>query len=100
MKRWATAIILLIISFLLVIFLSPYASDKPDGLEYVAERKGFLERTEGQEILKSTPLYDYSVQGIENEKAAAIIAGVVGVVVCLIVALGLGLTLKARKETN
>ena len=98
MKSWAIAIIVLVISFLLVIFLSPFASDKPDGLEYVAEQKGFLERTEGKEILGTAPLPDYSVQGVENERASTIIAGIIGTTVCLIIGLAAGFALKGKKK--
>jgi len=98
MKSWATALVLLAIGFLLVIFLSPFASDKPDGLEYVAGQKGFLERTEGNEILKTAPLPDYGVKGVENERASTIIAGLIGMGVCLILGLAAGYALKAKKK--
>ena len=87
MKSWAIAIVLLVISFLLVIFLAPYASEKPDGLEYVAEKKGFIERTQGKEILPKTPLPDYSTPGIESPRGSTIVAGLVGTVVCFAAAL-------------
>jgi cobalt/nickel transport protein len=98
MKNWGIAVVLLVIAALLVIFLSPYASDKPDGLEYVAQEKGFLERTEGKEVLKTAPLPDYSVQGVENEHASTVIAGVIGMAACLVIALGIGFALKKRKK--
>ncbi|HNT29390.1 MAG TPA: PDGLE domain-containing protein [bacterium] len=57
-------------------FLSLYASSFPDGLEYVAEEKGFLERAT-EPLLSIIP--DYSFAGIANETLAASLAGVVGV---------------------
>jgi cobalt/nickel transport protein len=98
MKTWLFAAIGAAVSLLLVVILSPYASDKPDGLEYVAEEKGFLERTQGKEVLKSTPLPDYSVEGIESERASTVIAGVIGTAVCLGGGLALAFALKARKK--
>jgi hypothetical protein len=61
----------------LVALLSPLASGSPDGLEKVAEEKGFIEEA-------STPPYeliaDYVFPGVENEAAATILAGLIGTV--------------------
>jgi cobalt/nickel transport system permease protein len=58
--------------------LSPLASAHPDGLEWVAEQKGFLDRAEG-------PIYsiipDYVMPGVGNEALATIIAGVLGLLI-------------------
>jgi cobalt/nickel transport protein len=48
----------LILAIVLIFFISPFASKKPDGLERVAEDKGFLSRAEGKPIF-SSPLADY-----------------------------------------
>jgi len=65
----------LVIAVLLAI-LSPLASAHPDGLEWVAEQRGFLD-------LAQEPLYeiipDYVLPGIGNEALATILAGVIGV---------------------
>jgi cobalt/nickel transport system permease protein len=63
--------------------LSPLASGHPDGLEWVAERQGFLDAG-------LDPLYniipDYVFPGIANEQLATIAAGIVGVLIVLAVA--------------
>jgi cobalt/nickel transport system permease protein len=63
---------------LFVALLSPLASSSPDGLEFVAEREGFL----GQAL---DPLYailpDYTVPFIEHEAITTILAVVVGTLV-------------------
>jgi cobalt/nickel transport system permease protein len=63
---------------------SPLASAHPDGLEWVAEQKGFLEAAQG-------PLYniipDYVMPGISNEALATILAGIVGALIVFAVAL-------------
>jgi cobalt/nickel transport system permease protein len=63
---------------LLVAFASPLASAHPDGLERVAEDKGFLEQAQDAafEIMP-----DYTISFIENEAATTIASGVVGVLV-------------------
>jgi len=74
----------LVIAIALAI-LSPLASSHPDGLEWVAEQKGFLDAAK-------EPLYsiipDYVMPGISNEAAATIIAGIIGTLIVFGVALG------------
>lgn len=73
----------IVIALLLAVF-SPLASAYPDGLEKVAEDLGFLSKGQG-------PLYniipDYAFPGIQDEKLATIVAGVLGVVLIASVAL-------------
>lgn len=74
----------LVIALLLAV-LSPLASAHPDGLEWVAEQKGFLEAAR-------EPLYniipDYVFPGISNEALATILAGILGTLLVFGVALG------------
>lgn len=75
----------LVIAILLAVF-SPLASAHPDGLEWVAEQKGFLEAAQ-------EPLYniipDYVFPGLSNEALATIVAGIVGTLIVFSVAVGL-----------
>lgn len=65
--------------------ISPRASTHPDGLEWVAEQRGFLDLAQG-------PLYeiipDYVVPGISNRDLATIVAGVVGALIVFAAAAG------------
>jgi cobalt/nickel transport protein len=65
--------------------LSFYASSSPDGLEKVAEDKGFLD-TAKESVNSGTPLADYGVVGIENERLSVGLSGLVGVIATLLVA--------------
>lgn len=67
--------------------ISLFASSFPDGLERVAENLGFLEKGEGEPVLKS-PIPDYVLPGIENEKLATSIAGIVGTLLVFVVGYG------------
>lgn len=74
----------LLLAFLLAGFASGYASSSPDGLEKVAADQGFLEAG------KDSPtsgffLADYAVRGIEDERLAGGLAGVIGVLLTLAV---------------
>jgi len=72
------------IALLLSVF-SPLASANPDGLEWVAEQKGFLEAARGP-LFNVIP--DYVFPGISNQTLATILAGIVGTLIVFGVALG------------
>jgi len=80
---------------ILLAILSPLASAYPDGLEWVAEQKGFLDAAQG-------PLYniipDYVFPGISNEALATISAGIVGTLVVFGVALGVAYLRRNQKS--
>lgn len=80
------------VALLLAIFISPYASSSPDGLERVAEDKGFIETAEEYEpIWKHSPIPDYAVSGVENERVATGLSGLLGVLITVAVAAAVGL---------
>jgi ABC-type Fe3+-siderophore transport system permease subunit len=91
-KKWW---LLALVFCLLVATISPLASSSPDGLEKVAEDKGFLEVAEGSpfEIIA-----DYVFPGIGNEAFATILAGWIGVLVMFGVAYGIAWLVQSRKK--
>jgi len=95
MEKWI--IILLGVAVLAAVFLSPFASTKPDGLERVAEDKWFLERGKEPQVVNS-PIPDYAVPGIKNEKLATAIAGLVGVIIVAALGFALGAILKKKEK--
>ena len=82
------------ISFLLALFLSPYASTSPDGLEKVAEMKGFSEKGENWKFWKYAPLRDYAIPWIKNEKVSTALSGLIGILAIFFIALGIGRLIK------
>ena len=85
----------LFVALLLALFLSPLASSWPDGLEKVAEDKGFLEKGEIEPVLVS-PIPDYAWPGINNELVATSLAGLTGTL--MVFGLGFGLAAFLKKE--
>lgn len=63
---------------LLLAAASPLASSNPDGLEWVAEQKGFIDTAQSS-LFNIIP--DYVMPGIQNEAVATITAGVIGAVI-------------------
>jgi cobalt/nickel transport protein len=70
-------------------FLSLAASSSPDGLERVAENKGFLERAVKTPLLRS-PLSDYLFPGIANPRLATGLAGFLGTLILFALGYGVG----------
>lgn len=88
----------LAVALLLAGLVSYYASSSPDGLEKVAGDQGFLDSAEDSATAGS-PLADYGVAGVEDERASVGLAGVLGVIVTFVVAGG-GFVLLARRRTR
>ena len=61
-----------------VTLLAPLASGSPDGLERVAEDRGFIETALDAPY---SIIPDYSLPGVENEAVATILAGLIGVTI-------------------
>jgi cobalt/nickel transport system permease protein len=72
---------------------SPLASVHPDGLEWVADRQGFLESAQGP-AFKLIPSYLFP--GISNAALATILAGVLGTLLVFVVALGVAYARRRR----
>ncbi len=82
------------LTLLLALLLSPFASTAPDGLEKVAETKGFAEKGESWKFWKHAPLPDYSLPWIRNEKGSKALSGLIGTLAIFFIALGIGKLMK------
>jgi cobalt/nickel transport protein len=82
------------VALLIALFLSPFASSSPDGLEKVAETKGFSEKGEGRIFWKHAPFSDYTLPWIKNEKVSTALSGLIGTLAIFLIALGAGKLIK------
>lgn len=85
--RWFLGIGVLV-ALIVAGVLSGFAASDPDGLERVAIDEGFDE-TADEHALADSPLADYEVEGVEDERLSTGLAGVIGVAITLVVAGGL-----------
>ena len=76
---------------------SYYASAQPDGLEHVAESTGFIDSAEDSAVADS-PLADYRVTGIDDERLSGGLAGVIGVAIMAVLSTGLFWGLRRRRD--
>jgi cobalt/nickel transport system permease protein len=87
----------LVVAFLLAGVASAFASAAPDGLEKVAADQGFAAGAE-QHALAGSPVADYRVDGVEDERVGTGLAGVLGVAVTF--AVGTGFLLLVRRRST
>ena len=78
----------LLVAIGLALVVSGFASSSPDGLEKVAEDKGFLE-TAQDHLFADGPLADYAVKGVDNERLSTGLSGLIGVLVTFGISLAL-----------
>ena len=99
-ERQVGGAVVWVVGLLLALVLaiaSPLASSHPDGLEWVAEQKGFLDTAQGS-MYEIIP--DYVFPGVTNEALATIIAGIVGVAIVFGVAMGVAYLRRNREVTE
>ncbi len=80
------------IALLIAVFLSPFASKSPDGLDRVSQDQGFEKKAE-EPVAQRLPFYqvfdEYALRGVP-EQVATPIAGLVGTLVAFGLAWGIG----------
>src|SRR5262249_51450254 len=91
------------IALAVAVFLSPFASEQPDGLEFVGEKLGLLASESPSPIPAPMPDYEVPLPGLDHLKAATAIAGLLGTLAVFGVSWGLarafaGTSLSPRPE--
>jgi cobalt/nickel transport system permease protein len=77
----------LAVALAVAVFLAPFASDHPDGLEWVGGQLGFLK--DAAPLLRA-PLADYQVPALAGHiRAATAVAGLAGTLVVFVLGLAL-----------
>jgi hypothetical protein len=96
-KKWLGVIAVGFGLAIVVALFSPWASSHPDGLERVAEDEEFLQHAEdpSYEIIP-----DYAFPGVDNERVATILSGLVGIVIVSAVCFALVFILRAARPRS
>ncbi|MEO6318007.1 MAG: PDGLE domain-containing protein [Acidimicrobiales bacterium] len=87
----------LLVAVALAAVLSSYASSQPDGLEKVADEEGFLSSAQDHDLADS-PLADYGVRGVDDDRLSVGLAGLAGVAATLAVGGGLLWLVRRRDD--
>lgn len=81
------------IALLIAVFLSPFASSNPDGLDRVAQEQGFDQKAAEEPLAYKLPFYqmfeEYQLRGVP-EQVATPAAGLIGTLVTFGLAWGAG----------
>jgi cobalt/nickel transport protein len=89
----------LVVSLVVAVVLSLFASASPDGLEHVAETLGFADAAEDSAVAGS-PVADYETSGVADEWLSRAVAAVTGLVLTGLVAFGLMRLLARPRSTD
>ena len=88
-RFWSFVAVVFVIAGALALFVSPFASSSPDGLESVARAQG-VEASSAAAVWHFSPLGDYRLPGIESEGLSTALAGLIGVVALFGLVIGAG----------
>ena len=89
----------LLVALVLAGFVSVYASSDPDGLNQVAQDKGFA-TSEQQHGTADGPLAGYRTRGLDDDRLSGGLAGVAGSLLVLAGAGGLVLLVRRRRTAD
>ncbi|MDZ7577161.1 MAG: PDGLE domain-containing protein [Candidatus Nanopelagicales bacterium] len=78
----------LVVAFGIAGIVSFYADPNPDGLESVAQASGFAYQAQ-ESATAGSPLADYGVSGVSDERVSIGLSGVIGVAVTIVFGFGL-----------
>jgi cobalt/nickel transport protein len=89
----------LLVALMIAGFASYYASSHPDGLNFVAEKAGFVDR-EQPSATSDGPFAGYQTSGIADDRLSGGVAGVAGALLVLTIGSGLFWVLRRRTPAD
>jgi cobalt/nickel transport system permease protein len=85
----------LAIALAVAVFLGPFASEQPDGLEFVGEKLGFLKETTVNAVM-----LDYQFPGLAHVRLATAVAGLIGTLAVFVLGWGMSRVLTTSIVTS
>jgi cobalt/nickel transport system permease protein len=97
-RLWSVVAAAFVVAAALALFVAPFASNSPDGLESVATTHG----VDGSQapLWHFSPLGDYHLPGIRNEGLSTALAGVIGTAAIFALVILAGRLLGRRRQTE
>ena len=99
-RRMSTTVLVLVgiaVAVALVVFVAPYASSAPDGLEKVSADTG-IDAGATEHHLADGPLADYGVDGVDDDVLATGLAGLAGIAATFVVGAGVVWLVRRRRD--
>jgi cobalt/nickel transport system permease protein len=97
LRFWSFVAGAFVVAAALAVFVSPFASAAPDGLESVAIAEGAEDAAAETPVWQLSPLPDYQLPGIESEGLSTALAGLIGTAALFIVVVLAGRALGRRR---
>jgi cobalt/nickel transport protein len=94
-RRWWWVIAGMIVALAVVLVLAPAASSDPDGLDRVSGDEGFAEKADEPRF---EWLPDYTIPGVDDERATVVLAGSIGVLIVFVVTIGFGAIVRQTRR--
>lgn len=91
--------VVLLLALLVAGGASYYASNHPDGLNFVAQKAGFIDQEKTSAVSRG-PFAGYETKGVHDQRLSGGIAGVVGCLMVLGIGGGLFWALRRRDEPS
>lgn len=99
MRTRTFVVVGLVVALLIAGVGSYYASSHPDGLEFVAEKTGFLDSAEEPKTADGL-FADYGTKGVDDARVGGGIAGVAGVLIVLLLMGGIAFAVRRRSPAE
>lgn len=78
----------LLVGLALAMLVGPFASSSPDGLEKVSVDEG-LDAAARDHDMAGSPLADYGLDGVDNDRIGTALAGLIGVLLTFGIGIGM-----------
>jgi len=91
--------IALALSIGLGLAVSPFASSAPDGLQSVAVKHAFADRSTAGATAARAPAPGYAFPGVRDQRLARGLAGFAGTLAVFAISMGLGALIRRRRWT-
>jgi cobalt/nickel transport system permease protein len=118
-RLWSFVVVVLVVAAALALFVSPFASSSPDGLETVLQDQGALAAgasgpqgstpegstpgapaSEEAPVWNLSPMGSYRLPGVESEAVSTGLAGLIGVVGLFVIVVGAGRVIGRRRTES
>jgi hypothetical protein len=96
-RNTVLAVVAIVVVVATAVVLSQFASSEPDGLEYVAGQQGFDDSAQSH-TLEDAPLADYGENLDQDPVINTAVAGLIGITVTAVIAVGLFWVSRSRKH--
>jgi cobalt/nickel transport system permease protein len=98
-RVWTFVVVGLVMAAALALFVSPFTSGAPDGLQSVAQANG-VDVSQTAPLWRLSPLGGYRLPGIESQGLSTALAGIIGTAALFALVIGVGRVLGRKRAAS